>query len=58
LRIPGPRRPHEPPPFFEEGKAADILRDGEVVGWFGAIRKELLAAFELGGPVFTQRSAC
>jgi phenylalanyl-tRNA synthetase beta chain len=39
-------------PFFEEGKAADILRDGEVVGWFGAIRKELLASFELTGPVF------
>ena len=39
-------------PFFEEGKAADILRDGEVVGWFGAIRKELLASFELTAPVF------
>ncbi len=39
-------------PFFEEGKAADILRDGEVVGWFGAIRKELLASYELTGPVF------
>ena len=39
-------------PFFEEGKAADILRDGEVVGWFGAIRKELLAWYELTGPVF------
>jgi phenylalanyl-tRNA synthetase beta chain len=39
-------------PFFEEGKAADILRDGEVVGWFGAIRKGLLEEFELAGPVF------
>jgi len=39
-------------PFFEEGKAADILRDGEVVGWFGAICKELLSSFELAGPVF------
>jgi phenylalanyl-tRNA synthetase beta chain len=39
-------------PFFEEGKAADILRDGEVIAWFGAIRKELLASFELTGPVF------
>jgi phenylalanyl-tRNA synthetase beta chain len=38
-------------PFFEAGKAADILRDGEVVGWFGAIRKELLDSFELAGPV-------
>ena len=39
-------------PFFEEGKAADILRDGEVVGWFGAVRKELLAEYDLTGPVF------
>jgi phenylalanyl-tRNA synthetase beta chain len=39
-------------PFFEEGKAADILRDGEVVGWFGAIRKELLAEYDLTGAVF------
>ena len=39
-------------PFFEEGKAADILRDGEVVGWFGAIRKELLEEYDLTGPVF------
>ena len=39
-------------PFFEEGKAADILRDGEVVGWFGAIRKGLLEEYELAGPVF------
>ena len=39
-------------PFFEEGKAADILRDGEVVGWFGGLRRELLASFEVTGPVF------
>jgi len=39
-------------PFFEEGKAADVLRDGEAVGWFGAIRKELLAEYDLAGPVF------
>jgi len=39
-------------PFFEEGKAADILRDGEVVAWFGAIRKELLEEYALPGPVF------
>jgi len=38
--------------FFEEGKSADILRDGEVVGWFGAIRRELLASFDLTGAVF------
>ena len=39
-------------PFFEEGKGADILRDGEVVAWFGAIRKELLEEYALTGPVF------
>jgi len=39
-------------PFFEDGKAADIMRDGEVVAWFGAVRKELLDSFELAGPVF------
>ncbi len=39
-------------PFFEEGKAADILRDGEIVGWFGAVRKELLSAYDLAGPVY------
>ena len=39
-------------PFFEEGKAADVLRDGEAVAWFGAIRRELLASFALTGPVF------
>jgi len=39
-------------PFFEEGKSADILRAGEVVGWFGAVRRELLASFELTGAVF------
>ena len=39
-------------PFFEEGKAADVLRDGEVVAWFGAIRRELLEEYALPGPVF------
>jgi phenylalanyl-tRNA synthetase beta chain len=39
-------------PFFEEGKAADILRDGEVVAWFGALRKELLEEYGLAEPVF------
>ena len=55
LHLAHPRSTSSPPrlrPFFEEGKAADLLRDGEVIGWFGAIRKELLASFELTGPVF------
>jgi phenylalanyl-tRNA synthetase beta chain len=39
-------------PFLEDGKAADILMAGEVVGWFGAIRRGLLDAYEISGPVF------
>jgi phenylalanyl-tRNA synthetase beta chain len=39
-------------PFLEEGKAADVLRSGEVVGWLGAVRRELLAEYDLPGPVF------
>ncbi len=39
-------------PFFEDGKSADILLDGEVVGWFGALRRELLTEYDLSGPVF------
>ncbi len=39
-------------PFLEEGKAADILAKGECIGWFGAIRRELLAEYEIPGPVF------
>jgi phenylalanyl-tRNA synthetase beta chain len=39
-------------PFFEEGKAADIMLQGEVIGWFGTVRRELLAEYEIAGPVF------
>ena len=39
-------------PFLEDGKAADVLRNGEVIGWLGSVRRELLAEFEVGGPVF------
>ncbi|RJP21578.1 MAG: phenylalanine--tRNA ligase subunit beta [Deltaproteobacteria bacterium] len=39
-------------PFLEEGKAADIVCGGEVVGWFGAIRRELLSEYEIASPVF------
>ncbi len=39
-------------PFLEEGKAADILANGECIGWFGAVRRELLAEYEIPGPVF------
>jgi phenylalanyl-tRNA synthetase beta chain len=39
-------------PFLSEGKAADVLLSGETVGWLGAVRRELLAEFDLPGPVF------
>ena len=39
-------------PFLEEGKAADVLRGGEVIGWMGAVRRELLVEYEVAGPVF------
>ena len=39
-------------PFLSEGKAADMLLSGETVGWLGAVRRELLAEFDLPGPVF------
>ncbi|MBP2676217.1 MAG: Phenylalanyl-tRNA synthetase beta chain, partial [Deltaproteobacteria bacterium] len=39
-------------PFLEEGKAADLLSQGECIGWFGALRRELLSEYEIPGPVF------
>jgi phenylalanyl-tRNA synthetase beta chain len=38
-------------PFFEEGKAADLLLEGEAIGWFGAVRRELLAEYDVACPV-------
>jgi len=39
-------------PFFEEGKAADLLLEGQAIGWFGAVRRELLSEYEIAMPVF------
>jgi phenylalanyl-tRNA synthetase beta chain len=39
-------------PFLEEGKAAELISHGECIGWFGALRRELLAEYEITGPVF------
>ncbi len=39
-------------PFFEEGKSADLLKDGASIGWFGAVRRELLGEYEIPGQVF------
>ncbi len=38
-------------PFLAPGKSAEILADGEVVGWVGAVRQELLDALEIPPPV-------
>ncbi len=38
-------------PFLAAGKAAEILMDGEVVGWVGSVRRGLLSALGIPGPV-------
>ena len=37
-------------PFLDPGKSSEILKDGEVIGWVGAVRRELLSALEIPGP--------
>jgi phenylalanyl-tRNA synthetase beta chain len=39
-------------PFLDSGKAADIVKDGEVVGWVGAVKRELQHAFEIPATAF------
>jgi phenylalanyl-tRNA synthetase beta chain len=39
-------------PFLESGKAAEILKDGECVGWIGAVRRELAQAQDLSGTAY------
>ncbi len=34
-------------PFLEPGKSSEILKDGEVIGWIGAVRRDLLSAMEI-----------
>ncbi len=38
-------------PFLAPGKSAEILMDGEVIGWVGSVRRELLAVIGIPGPV-------
>ena len=38
-------------PFLAAGKTAEILMDGDVVGWVGSVRRELLSAVGIPGPV-------
>jgi phenylalanyl-tRNA synthetase beta chain len=39
-------------PFLEPGKAAEIIKDGECVGWVGAVRRELGQALDIPGTVY------
>jgi phenylalanyl-tRNA synthetase beta chain len=39
-------------PFLEPGKSAEILKGGEIVGWVGAVRRELALALEIPGTTF------
>jgi phenylalanyl-tRNA synthetase beta chain len=39
-------------PYLDSGKAADIVKDGEVIGWVGAVRRELQNAFEIPATAF------
>ena len=39
-------------PFLAAGKAAEIIKDGETMGWLGAVRRELSAALEIPGTVY------
>src|SRR3990170_651597 len=44
--------PAESRPFLETGVAAEILKDGENVGWVGAVRRELAQALDIPGIVY------
>ncbi|MBI5575718.1 MAG: phenylalanine--tRNA ligase subunit beta [Deltaproteobacteria bacterium] len=39
-------------PFLAAGKAAEILKDGDTIGWLGAVRRELSSALEIPGTVY------
>jgi len=39
-------------PFLEPGKSSEIGKEGEIIGWVGAVRRELLSALEIPGAAF------
>src|SRR5690606_20225217 len=39
-------------PALHPGQSARILRDGELVGWLGALHPQLVDKLDLNGPVF------
>ncbi len=34
-------------PFLEPGKSSEIVKDGDVIGWVGAVRRDLSSALEI-----------
>ncbi len=39
-------------PFLDPGKSSEIIKEGDVIGWVGAVRRELLSALEIPGQTF------
>jgi phenylalanyl-tRNA synthetase beta chain len=39
-------------PFLEPRKSSEIGKDGEAIGWVGAVRRELLSALEVPGSAY------
>ena len=39
-------------PFFDPGKSSDIVEGGDLIGWVGAIRRELLSVLEIPGTTY------
>ncbi|KRT74587.1 MAG: phenylalanyl-tRNA synthetase subunit beta, phenylalanyl-tRNA synthetase beta chain [Deltaproteobacteria bacterium CSP1-8] len=39
-------------PFLDPGKSSEIGKDGAVIGWVGAVRRELLSALEIPGAAY------
>ena len=39
-------------PFLDSAKGSEIWKDGEVIGWVGGVRRELLSALDIPGPAY------
>jgi phenylalanyl-tRNA synthetase beta chain len=39
-------------PFLAPGKSSEIVKDGDVIGWVGAVRREVLSAIEITGQTY------
>jgi phenylalanyl-tRNA synthetase beta chain len=47
-----PWAPGQEPAYFEPGRSARLVRDGEDLGWFGEVSGRVREAFDLDAPVF------